>query len=218
MNTENGKKLKIDKTTCWYDNDKAPKQMIRGARGELWPTLENSAHFPILEQLINAMLKQCSSCISLVEVGCGAAEFQRVFTNFFYTGADLPNVIDNVAKIVNPIGRYIKFDLYKNEMKFLNDFDSVLMNAFIDVLEYPIFGFEKVLNNSNSYVLLHRQTLTREKTHTIINDSYGGKTYKSLINFQEFMNVLTEKGFTIVEEIRFPFEPNTFSFLLRKVK
>lgn len=213
----NGKRLKINQTTCWYDNDKAPKQMIRGAKGELWPVLEKSVHFPILEQLINTMLRKCSSCISLVEVGCGAAEFQRVFTNFFYTGADLPNVIDKVAKVIHPTGRYIKFDVYKNDMRFLSEYDVVLMNAFIDVLEFSLLGLEKVLKNSRDYVILHRQTLTRDETHTTMNSSYGGQTYKSFINFNGFMNVLNKNGFVIAEEIRFPYEPNTFSFLLKKV-
>ena len=208
--------MKEDKTTCWYDDKTTPKKMLEGATGRLWPVLEKSDHFPILDELVNTMLKQCSECVSLVEVGCGAADFQRVFTNFFYTGADLPGIIDKVAKVHQPMGRYIKCDVYKSDMKFLKEYDVVLMNAFIDVLEFPLLGLAKVLKNSKKYVILHRQKLTHDKSYVVKNSSYGGQTFQSVINHFDLVEVIGTAGFGIAKECRFPREPNTFSWLLRK--
>jgi len=209
--------MKEDKTTCWYDDKTTPKKMLEGARGRLWPVLEESDHFPILDELINTMLKQCAECVSLAEVGCGAADFQRVFTQFFYTGIDLPHIIDKVAKVHQPMGRYIKCDVYKNDMKFLREYDVVLMAAFIGVLEHPVMALRRVLMQSKKYVILHRQDLTRKKSYFKNHDSYGGTTLQSFINYFVFIEVLKETGFEISKEIRFPWEKNKFSFLLKKV-
>jgi hypothetical protein len=208
--------MKEKRDTCWYDFNTTPKKMLEGARGKLWPVLEKSDHFPILDELVNVMLKQCSNCTSLAEVGCGAADFQRVFTNFFYTGVDLPHIIDRVAKVHMPMGRYIKADIYKSDVKFLKEYDVVLMNAFIDVMEYPLIALAKVLKNSKKYVILHRQRLTQDKTHVVRNSSYGGQTFQSVINYFDFVEVLGAAGFGIAKECRFPWEGNTFSWLLRK--
>ena len=167
--------MKIDTSTCWYDDDTCPKQMIQGAKGYLWPILEKSDHFPILDSLIRTIDEGCTS---LLDVGCGAAEISRIYSQYFYVGADLKNIIQNVSRRIHPEKRYISFDIYADTCEFISDFDIVVMNAFIDVLEMPIFGLEAVLKNATKYVVLHRQEVDEKQTRVIKNPSYGGVTYQ----------------------------------------
>ena len=207
--------MKIDTTTCWYDNDKCPEQMIHGAIGRLWPILENSDHFPVLSELMNSTSEDC---VSLLDIGCGAAEMSRIYPNYFYTGADLKNIIENVAMKMHPDKSYINFDIYADSEKcdFISSFDIVVMNAFIDVLEFPVCGLESVLKHASKYVILHRQEVDGQETRVIKNPSYGGLTYHSIINRGDFEGLLAEYSFEIVKETAII--QNSKSFLLRKIK
>ncbi len=207
--------MKIDTTTCWYDNDKCPDQMILGATGHLWPTLENSDHFPVLDALMNTV---DSECVSLLDIGCGAADLSRIYPEYFYTGVDLKNIIENVAMRMHPDKSYINFDIYADSEKcdFISSFDIVVMNAFIDVLEFPVYGLENVLKHASKYVILHRQEVDGQETRVIKNPSYGGLTYHSIINRDDFEGLLAEYSFEIVNEAAII--QNLKSFLLRKIK
>ena len=186
--------MNIDKSTCWYDVKKCPEQMILGAKGELWPVLKNSDHFPRLKDLIKTTSKDCTT---LLDLGCGAAELSRLFPEYFYVGADLKQILENVSMKMNPGKNYIDFDIYNNETcSFINEYDIVVMNALIDVLEHPLFGLKNVLSNSQKYVSL---------------------TYHSIINLKEFEELLEEYDFSIVKEVKTLFD-NSKSILLKKGK
>ncbi len=204
--------MKIDTTTCWYDNDKCPEQMIHGAIGRLWPILENSDHFPVLNELMNSTSEDC---VSLLDIGCGAAEMSRVFPDYFYTGADLKNIINNVSLKMHPNKSFVSFDIYEdNDSEYISSFDIVVMNAFIDVLEYPVYGLDKILKHASKYVILHRQEVDTDTTRVIKNPSYGGVTFHSIINREELESLLKDHSFEVVKEI--VVEKNSKSFLLRK--
>ena len=49
----------------------------------------------------------------VLDLGCGAAEFGRVYEFFDYTGADLPHVIEGAAKKKNPNLKYLTFDIFQ---------------------------------------------------------------------------------------------------------
>ncbi len=192
------KKKKYNTDTCWYDKKTTPKQMILGAQGVLFPILEHSDHFSILKTLVSHIPKMSS----IVELGCGAAEFSRVFPEYFYIGADLPHIVNAVSRAVNPSNTYITFDIYKDNIDFVEEYDVVLMNAFIDVLEKPLECFEKVLMMSRK-IILHRQLFSEYKSTSIkLNPSYGGTTYQSIINFIEFENMLDIYHFKIEQHIK----------------
>ena len=149
---KNSKSIYIDKKTCWYNTAKSSEMMIRGAAAELpgWKRLEHSDHFPALKSLVDELQGEC---ITLLDVGCGAAEVSRVF-NFFYVGADLDDVIKNVSRKVHPSKRYIAFDIYdeRQDLDFLSEYDIILMNAFIDVLQHPAYGLRRILKKAQKYV------------------------------------------------------------------
>ena len=202
---------KVDETTCWYDDTTCPEEMLKGARGILWAKLERADHFPVLDTLIKKALEDS---VTLLDIGCGAAEVSRLF-QCFYTGADLEVVINNVARVMHPQNRYVAFDIYKDDCSFIEEHDLVLMNAFIDVMQYPLDCLRKVLNNSSKYVIMHRQ-LVSDTTVVDTSPSYGGSTYRSIISRADLEGLLKQCGFVIDMELKLPMYQNTYSFLLRK--
>ncbi len=192
--------MEIDKTTCWYNNTTTPSEMIRGAKGELWPVLENSDHFPVLHDL---MMSSANSSSMILDIGCGAAELSRVYKMGFYTGVDLPHIIDNVARKMHPQNNYISFDVYdlSSDDSFISEYDVIVMNAFIDVLEKPVLALERILSKAKGKVILHRQTWHDDKpTHLSKHSSYGGVSYQSIINRMEAVDLFNKNGFKIKRE------------------
>ena len=196
----------VTKDTCWYDSSNVPEQMLLGAKGVLWPVLEKSDHFPVLDSLISETKEDA---FTLLDLGCGAADLSRLYPNFYYTGADLSNIIKEVAMKMHPQNSYVSFDIYDDKAEFIKDYDVVVMNAFIDVLQKPLIGLSKVLTHGSKYVILHRQAFsdTRE-THLYRYPSYGGvDSYQSVINRKQFSELLEEKEFEIVKELPLHYGP-----------
>lgn len=207
--------MKHSKDTCWYDTEVCPNEMLKGARGELFPSLENADHFPFLDHLV----KQLPENASVLDLGCGAGAFSTVYNRFFYTGADLLHVITKTALQFNSRAKFVKFDAYEEEdYDILELFDVILMNAFIDIMEHPMYVLKNVLKNAENYVLLHRQEFSNVPTHTIMQPSYGGQTFHSIINHDEFLASLTENNFFVLDKVRISCytENNTYSYLLKK--
>jgi SAM-dependent methyltransferase len=196
------KNLDVDITTCWYDTEECPQHMILGAQGKLWPVLEKSSHFPMLKTLLEEIPEECTT---LLDIGCGAADLSRLINGLFYVGADLEHIIETVARKVHPHGNYISFDVYGDpkDCTFVGDYDVVVMNAFIDVLQYPLIGLKNILTNAKNYVILHRQEFDSDgMTRIERNSSYGnGTTYQSIINEQEFDVLLQELNFKVIKEV-----------------
>jgi len=202
-------KDKINKESCWYNQTTTPNEMVRGATGILWPVLEKSTHFPILMGMLQSIPE---SSVSLLDVGCGAGDVSRICGTLFYLGIDMPHILENVARRVNPSARYRNFDAYENDFEFMKDYDVILMNAFIDVLEFPLVVFEKVLENCEGYIILHRQSISdNSSTNVITANSYGGWTHRSIINLDDFNNLLQKHQFSIVKEQIVQSSPDTRS-------
>ena len=205
--------MHIDKTTCWYNRNKSPEMMLSGAKGILWPKLEYSDHIGVLKNLLD---KIPTTEKSLLDVGCGAAELSRVFPEYFYFGADLENTIKDVSMVMHPDANFIIFDVYESPQScnFIAEYDIVVMNAFIDVMQYPIKALENILMNAKKYVIIHRQEVDNNgSTRVVTNPSYGGFTYHSIINCNEFNKILEKYNFKILSTQ--DLYNNSKSFLLK---
>tara|TARA_R110000824_G_scaffold326953_5_gene513892 strand:- start:895 stop:1542 length:648 start_codon:yes stop_codon:yes gene_type:complete len=212
-------KNKINKESCWYNQIKTPEEMVRGATGILWPVLEESTHFPILKRMLQAIPE---SLVSLLDVGCGAGDVSRICGTLFYLGADMPHILEHVARQVNPPARYKNFNAYEDDFGFMRNYDIILMNAFVDVLEFPLEVLEKVLENCEGYIILHRQSISNNSPTCVITaDSYGGWTHRSIINMGDFDTLLQKYQFAIVKEQIVQSSPDTknveMSFLIKKI-
>jgi len=214
----------IDKTTCWYQS-KSMAAMVNGAKGLLWPVLEKSSHWPVLKNLLELVLNLNKNPgkedkLQLLDVGCGAGclgDTDIVKENFHYYGLDLPWVINEVAGVVNPGKTYIQSDFleqanYKNLELFG---EVVVMNAFIDVMQYPIVTLDAILPNCYKYVIVHRQFLTDEPTFVEKKDSYGSQTYISHINNLQWNELF--RHFKLIKKHVTGLGPQNYSFLYERV-
>lgn len=178
-----------DTTTCWY-SEKSHEMMLRAAKGEFWTILEDCDDFQVLKGFLEKVAG--SEKKKLLDIGCGGARTQItdvVKKHFHYTGLDLPDVIENVAKKFCPDGNYIKCNIEKEgpiNLQFLRAFDVVVMNAFIDVMQFPLEILNRILSFNVRHVIIHRQKMTDGVSLVERNPSYGGETYCSILNETAF--------------------------------
>ena len=197
------------KNSCWYDDDETPKKMLEGARGELFPTLENSDHWPVLSFLLN----KCEGAQSILDVGCGAAALSQL-VEWVYTGCDLPHIIEKVAKIHTPTANLHAFDFYKDDLQFMNQHDVIVANAFIDVLDDPVDSLSNLMDVTRSYLIVHRQRITEGNSGSEKVDSYTGFSYSSMLSLKTLHDLCKEKNFNLQWVV--PWSAEYYSFLLKK--
>jgi trans-aconitate methyltransferase len=141
------------KKTAWYNETILPKQMVSKILNKNGFTkLEHSEHFIILDELIKITKSK-----NIADIGCGGAELGRVYYDFDYTGFDLPHIIENVSKVVNPNLNYVKFDAYDFDYTLFKKYDLLVCNGFISELIEPITVLKNLLDNTKKYLIIHRQ-------------------------------------------------------------
>jgi len=197
-------------TTAWHNKDKLPASMVNSN----FKTLKESDHFSALDECISKTIE----VKSLLDLGCGIGEVGRVFTSFQYTGADLPHIVEGVSKIKNPHQGYIKFDIEKDDLSFLGGYDIILMNSFISEIPNWYLALTKVVFNSKKYVVLHRQSITKEKSKLVEYKTYGGlSTTNSVINYGDLIELFEKNGFEkIYETDSFRYKSDFKSFVFKK--
>jgi len=178
----------VDKETCWYNlnAELCVKKMGLGLLKDYGKRLKK-------------LIALIPPKKSVIDLGCGSGRSSMFFKD--YTGVDLLEVIETVAKVASPKLKFIKCDIIEDDIKFISKYDIVHMDAFIDVMQYPLQVLDKVLENCTGYILLLRQEIVREKTRVIKNPSYGGFTYHSEINEKDLADIFKKHSLTIVKEI-----------------
>jgi SAM-dependent methyltransferase len=190
----------VDKKVTWYQDDQSVYDAMIDM--QLKEEKRMPAHLPPVLEIINEISKDCKS---ILDVGCGAGAISRYLNKFDYTGCDLQNIVENVAKKYLPEQQFVVCDFYNDDLAFVKNYDLVFMNAFLDVSQYPVDILKKVLENSSKYVLIHRQLITDEDTVTQKEHSYGGTlSYRTFINKGEFGTVIKEANFEIVKGLNLP--------------
>jgi hypothetical protein len=180
----------------WYNSDILPLEMVKGAKAEIpgWKKLEYTEHFPILDELIKEL-----DPISICDIGCGSAEISRIYPNLIFLGLDLPHIIKKVSLVVNPGKKYMDFDANTQEnFSFLKEYDLLLMNGFLSEIENPMKFMEKILNQYEGNILIHRQDLTDSEGFLEEYNSYGGiVTTNSVMNIIELTEMCSTNGYVI---------------------
>jgi putative methyltransferase (TIGR04325 family) len=204
--------IQQDKNTCWYSKGLAHSMSIMHAK---WKKVDEVENWIVLLKY----LQYCknNNAKTILDLGCGAGHHQKtefIRNNLDYTGADLPNVIDTSSVKIYPEGKYISLDIYSDKIEFIKNFDIVLMNAFIDVIEFPLDILNKVLTYINKFVILHRQRLSDKKTYIEKHQSYNGFTYISIINNNDFLQILEKNNIEILEKNQIG--TDYYSFLMEK--
>lgn len=213
MNTENATQM------CWYD-PALVESMNRFYDIEIkGHDLTNHSHLPAFIKLIN-QAKDAGN--KLIDLGTGTAMITEFCKDFIFHGADLPFIISGCAMRNYPNYLYRALDILSDDIAWINNYDVVVANGFIDVMPDALNVFKKILQHAKTYLLLHRQEITENGvTSQVIKDSYCSKTYHSIINRADFMQLLDEMQFEVVDEEACPFgnwENGGSSFLLRRRK
>jgi len=157
----------IDKTTCWYS---ANLHLSVNKLTRPGFNLADVPHGMILKQLFKLIpIKEKS----VVDIGCGNAKASTIIGDRIYTGLDLSNNIKTIARVNYPNLKFIECDIIEEDVEFISEYDIVLMNALIDIMQYPLQVLDKVLKNCRQYVVLHRQEIVEgetnvKKTHHIM--------------------------------------------------
>jgi hypothetical protein len=174
------------KKTAWYNETILPKQMVSKILDKNGFTkLEHSEHFIILDELIKITKSK-----NIADIGCGGAELGRVYYDFDYTGFDLPHIIENVSKVVNPNLNYVKFDAYDFDYTLFKKYDLLVCNGFISELIEPITVLKNLLDNTKKYLIIHRQ-IFENKSDIVEYNTYGDLiTQRCRININELDELL----------------------------
>lgn len=188
------------KDSGWYNKSSLPGEMVRGAKADLpgWYKLEYSEHF----QILNSQL-QIVNVNSVVDIGCGSAEFARVYPNIKYLGCDLEHIIEKVSKVCNPGLQYKVYDAYECEdYSFIENYDLLLMNGFLSEMIDPLKLINKIVENDIKYILIHRQDfIDNRETYTEEYITYANQpATNSYINFKDFSKII-EKKYEIVTRV-----------------
>jgi trans-aconitate methyltransferase len=162
--------------------------MVRGAKGENgWLRLEYTDHFKVLKNFIDEL-----DIENMADIGCGAGELGRVYSNLKYVGYDLPHVIEKVSKVVNPNLEYVHFNTNDFNFSKFNQYDLLVCNSFISELINPFEVLNKIVKNTNRYLIIHRQFITNETNFSTYN-TYGNlKTTRSHLSHKELNSLLIE--------------------------
>ncbi len=196
-----GKRI-FDKNTCWYNKAEIISEMNKNYDSYL-KLMKTESHLKALTFNLEFAFHPYRANFkrpSIIDIGCGTAQISILTKSCFsYTGADMEFIIEQCAKVHHPENKYIYFDAEKTDYDFIKPFDIVLMNGYIDVMQFPKQELIKVLKKASNFVLIHRQELsTNRKTTVILNDSYGSKTYHSIINAEEFAEIYINEGFELI--------------------
>lgn len=186
--------------------------------------IHETEHVSVLKNTINQLLNlENKRPLSVIDIGCGTAQISLLFEKLYfeYEGCDLPHVLEHCAQKWHSENIYYPLNAAVSPFAFVKNYDIVLTNAFIDVMENPIEILSKILANANKYVIVHRQEISKEKpTHCTQNPSYGGITWHSIINENDFNKLLQDYGFEIITTQHCGFENwenGGHSFLLKKL-
>lgn len=186
------KKMEVDETTCWYSKDlhiKANGEM--GASSNLRPGIALKGLFKLIPEEKK----------TVIDLGCGNAKVSSIVGDRKYIGLDLSHNIETMCESAYPDLYFIKCDIVKDEIEFISEYDIVLMNNFIDAMQYPLRVLDKVLKNCRGYIVLHSQEIIEGKTSVIKNPSYIGFTYHSEIGRNDFNEILEKHKVSIVKEV-----------------
>lgn len=177
-----------DKKTAWFNEDILPTEMVKGATGENgWAKLEHTEHFKILNEFIRNL-----NVLKLADIGCGAGELGRVYSDINYVGFDLPHIVDKVSKIVNPNLNYVYFNSDDFNYDVFKEFDLIVCNSFISELNNPIEILTNLINNTTGYLLIHRQFFSNETNFSNYN-TYGNlPTIRTHIGYDTFNSLLVD--------------------------
>ena len=197
--------------TAWFNKSILPDAMVNSG----FKPLHQSDHFEALDECF-----KMAEGNSLLDLGCGIAEAGSTFTDYSYTGADLPHIIENAARKKNPDLNFIYFEAGEDNYDFVGEYDIVLMNSFISEVPDWYRILSHVLSNAKKYIIIHRQEVTSEPSFLQEYRTYANlTTVKTVINYDDLIMLFERSGYQIELEVNsFPSDNVQKTFLLKKIE
>lgn len=191
---------KLDLETCWH-KDYVVDEMNRFYDQHI-KNFDLRMHFKAFTDLLDRCQKEgLHGNHKLLDLGCGTAMLSEYCKEYDYIGADLPHVISGCAMRNYPQHLYRSCNIWEDDLTWIKQYKVIVLNGVIDVMQYPMEVLRKILfaMKGFSYLIIHRQEITENGlTQVITNGSYGGYTYHSIINRQDFDALLKEHKCEIV--------------------
>jgi len=210
--------MEIENSTCWHNNF-CCKKMNEFFDNNVKCNFEIPYHIEILKEQLKLIPKY--KLPLLLDIGCGTSSSSLYCNEFIYEGCDLEHIINSCSKRNFPQYIYHIIDIENDDVSFIKNYNVLLLNGIIDVMQHPLLMLNKILTYATDYVIIHRQEISKTKpTHIIKNDSYGGYTYHSIINESDFNLLINAHKFKIINRTfcDFNWENGGDSYLLQKIK
>jgi|TARA_R110000868_G_scaffold81407_3_gene230385 hypothetical protein len=197
--------------TAWFNKSILPNAMINSG----FKPLHQSDHFDALDKCF-----KMTEGDSLLDLGCGIAEAGSTFTDYSYTGADLPHIIDQGARKKNPDLDFIHFEAGEDNYDFVGKYDIVLMNSFISEVPDWYRILSHVLLSAKKYIIIHRQEVTNEPSFLEEYKTYANlMTIKTVINYDDLAVLFERSGYEVKLEVdSFPYDSGQKTFLLKRIE
>src|SRR5688572_280459 len=96
----------------------------------------------------------------LLDLGCGTGMLSEFKKNYEYYGADLQHILNESSMRNYPQYFYRVCDVEKDGLEWIGEFDIVVMNALIDVMQIPAAVLRKILSACKGGIIIHRQEIT----------------------------------------------------------
>lgn len=192
-----------DKSTCWHSGQQVVDEM-NNFHDKHIKNHEITKHMEPFTSLLNMIASNNLDALmnsELLDLGCGTGMLSQFCKNFTYTGADLPHIITGCAMRNYPNYPYRICNMEEQDIAWIKQYDIVVLNGVIDIMEHAVEMLAKVLASARKYVIIHRQDILEEGvTSSHKNGSYGGETWHSLISRTDFEKVVSDNGFAIAAE------------------
>ncbi len=195
--------------TAWFDEETIASSMLNSG----FKPLRHSDHFKSLNECIGM-----TDGVSLLDLGCGVGEVSETFTQFKYTGADLPHIIENASRKKYPDSNFLHFNANEGEYDFVGDYDVVLMNSFISEIPDWYRVLNNVLLHAKSFVIIHRQRVTEYESFLENYLTYADMpTIQTIINYDVFVKTFEMNGLELIHECdSFENDTSQRTFLFKK--
>lgn len=200
----------------------AAPEMLELVRGQL-ETPETVPPFRGFRYALERVLADATlgRPVRLLDIGCGVGHYSELVDRWFgaevaYRGCDVSSEMVAAADATWPGRTFERDDVLDSRLDY-DEYDVLLAGALVDVLVEWQPALDAVLGSEASYVILHRQRLTRGRTRVRRAPGYaGGHTYCTVLAEADLNTALRRNDREIVS--RLPIEPGVETLVLRRLR
>lgn len=170
---------------------------------------EYEARVPILANSTKALIHRFVPFITtgrnVLDIGCAVGHAMSIFRQggFIVDGVEFSEPMATFAKKRNPVSKIFIGDF--RTVRFSRQYDAVFAHAFIHL--FPSRELPKILRKIRQLLKPHGALFVSSTYSTRNSEGWeskndfpgSGKRYRRHFTKQEFLNVLSENGFTIVD-------------------